>query len=70
MKNTKVNQIKVIRAIYENAHAMRKFYEEKGETEKAKRELIRATELSAVLLLMENKEHFHDIANIYFPDED
>ena len=70
MKNTKANQIKVIRAIYENTHAMRKMYEEKGETEKAKRELIRATELSSVLMLLENNEHFHDIAKIYFPDED
>lgn len=70
MKNTKANQIKVIRAIYENTHAMRKFSEERGETEKAKRELIRATELSAVLMLFENNEHFHDIAKIYFPDED
>ena len=70
MKNTKANQIKVIRAIYENTHAMRKFYEERGETEKAKCELIRATELSAVLMLLENKEHFSAIAKIYFPDED
>ena len=70
MKNTKANQIKVIRAIYENTHALRKIYEEKGETEKAKRELIRATELSAVLMLLEDTKHFHDIAKIYFPDED
>ena len=70
MKNTKSNQIKVIRAIYENIHALRKMYEEKGETEKAKRELIRATELSSVLTLLENNDYFHDIAKIYFPDED
>lgn len=70
MKNTKANQIKVIRAIYENIHAVRKIYEEKGETEKAESELIRATELSSVLMLLENNEHFHDIAKIYFPDED
>lgn len=70
MKNTKANQIKVIRAMYENIHTLRKMYEEKGETEKAKRELIRATELSLVLMLLENNEHFHDIAKIYFPDED
>lgn len=70
MKNTKANQIKVIRAIYENTHAMRKMYEERGEIEKAKRELIRATELSSVLMLLENKDHFSDIAKIYFPDED
>ena len=70
MKNTKANQIKVIRAIYENTHALRKMYEERGEIEKAKRELIRATELSSVLMLLENKDHFSDIAKIYFPDED
>ena len=70
MKNTKSNQIKLIRAIYENAHALRKFYDEKGETEKAKRELIRATELSSVLMLLENNGYFHDIAKIYFTDED
>ena len=70
MKNTKSNQIKLIRAIYKNAHALRNIYEEKGETEKAKRELIRATELSSVLMMLENNEHFHDIAKIYFPDED
>nr|DAF90299.1 MAG TPA: hypothetical protein [Podoviridae sp. cthau23] len=70
MKNTKANQIKVIRAMYANTHAMRRKYEEIGETEKARRELIRATELSSVLMLLENNEHFHDIANIYFPDED
>ena len=66
MKNTKANQIKVIRAIYENAQDLRRYYEEKGELEKAKRELIRATELSAVLMLLENSKHFHDIAKIYF----
>ena len=42
----------------------------KGETEKAKRELIRATELSSVLMLLENNDYFHDIAKIYFTDED
>lgn len=69
MKNTKANQIKVIRAIYENSHALRRIYEEKGEDEKAKRELIRATELSSVLMLLEDKEHFKAIAEIYFPGE-
>ena len=69
MKNTKANQIKLIRAIYENTHALRRIYEEKGEDEKAKRELIRATELSSVLMLLEDKEHFKAIAEIYFPDE-
>lgn len=70
MKNTKANQIKVIRAMYESAHALRRIYEEKGEGEKAKRELIRATQLSSVLMLLEDKEHFKAIAEIYFPDED
>ena len=70
MKNTKANQIKVIRAMYESAHALRRIYEEKGEDEKAKRELIRATELSAVLMLLEDKEHFKAIAEIYFPGEE
>ena len=70
MKNTKANQIKVIRAMYESAHALRRIYKEKGEDEKAKRELIRATELSSVLMLLEDKEHFKAIAKIYFPDED
>ena len=69
MKNTKANQIKLIRAIYENTHSLRRIYEEKGEDEKAKRELIRATELSSVLMLLEDKEHFKAIAEIYFPDE-
>lgn len=69
MKNTKANQIKVIRAMYESAHALRSIYEEKGEDEKAKRELIRATELSSVLMLLEDKEHFKAIAEIYFPGE-
>lgn len=49
---------------------MRRIYEEQGEHEKAKRELIRATELSSVLMLLEDKEHFKAIAEIYFPDED
>ena len=70
MKNTKANLIKVIRAMYENSHNLRRFYEEKGKNEKAKRELIRATELSSVLMLLEDKEHFKAIAKIYFPDED
>ena len=70
MKNTKSNQIKLIRAMYENTHALRRMYEEKGEYEKADRELIRATELSSVLMLLEDKEHFKAIAKIYFPDED
>lgn len=70
MKNTKANQIKVIRAIYDNTLAMRRKYEEKGETEKASLELIRAVELNSVLMLLEDSEHFHDIAKIYFPDED
>lgn len=70
MKNTKANQIKVIRAMYENAHALRRMYEEKGEYEKAKRELIRATELSSILMLLEDKDHFQAIAKIYCSDED
>ena len=70
MKNTKANLIKVIRARYENANDLRRFYEEKGETEKAKRELSRSSELSSVLMLLENNKYFHDIAKIYFPDED
>lgn len=70
MKNTKANQIKVIRAIYDNAHALRRMYEEKGEYEKANRQLIRAAELSSVLMLLEDKEHFKTIAKIYFTDED
>lgn len=70
MKNTKSNQIKLIRAIYDNAHALRRMYEEKGEYEKAKREVIRATELGSVLMMLEDKEHFKTIAKIYFPDED
>lgn len=37
MKNTKANQIKLIRAIYDNAHALRRMYEEKGEYEKSKK---------------------------------
>ena len=55
--------------MYENSHDLRRFYEEKGENEKAKRELIRATELSSVLMLLEDKEHFKAIAEIYFPGE-
>ena len=70
MKNTKANQIKLIRAIYENTHALRRMYEEKGEYEKAERELIRATELSSVLMILEDKEHFKVIAKIYLVDED
>lgn len=70
MKNTKANHIKVIRAMYENSHELRRIYEEKGENEKAKRELICATELSSVLMLLEDKEHFKAIAKIYFPDEE
>jgi hypothetical protein len=70
MKNTKANQIKVIRAMYESSHALRRIYEENGKNEKANRELIRATELSSVLMLLEDKEHFKAIAKIYFPDED
>ena len=69
MKNTKANQIKVIRAMYDNAHDLRRIYEENGENEKAKRELIRATELSCVIMLLEDKEHFEEMAKIYFPDE-
>ena len=69
MKNTKANLIKVIRAMYENSHDLRRIYEEKGEDEKSKRELIRATELSSVLMLLEDKEHFKAIAEIYFPGE-
>ena len=69
MKNTKANQIKVIRAMYENSQALRRFYEEKGENEKANRELIRATKLSSVLMLLEDKEYFKAIAEIYFPGE-
>lgn len=70
MKNIKANQIKVIRAMYENSHNLRRIYEENGEDEKAKRELIRATELSSVIMLLEDKEHFKAIAKIYFPDEE
>ena len=70
MKNTKVNQIKVIRAMYENAQALRRIYEENGEDEKAKREFIRAAELSSVIMLLDDKEHFKEIAEIYFPGEE
>ena len=70
MKNTKANQIKVIRAMYENAHELRRIYEENGDNEKAKRELIRSTELSSVLMLLEDKEYFKAIAKIYLADED
>lgn len=70
MKNTKANQIKLIRAMYENTHALRRMYEEKGEYEKAHRELIRATELNSVMMILEDKEHFKEMAKIYFPDED
>lgn len=70
MKNTKANQIKLIRAIYENTHALRRIFEEVGDHEKAERELIRATELSSVLMILENKEHFKAIAKIYLADED
>ena len=70
MKNTKANQIKLIRAMYENTHALRRMYEEKGDYEKAHRELIRATELSSVLMILEDKEHFKAIAKIYLADED
>lgn len=70
MKNTKANQIKLIRAMYENTHALRCMYEEKGDYEKAHRELIRATELSSVLMILEDKEHFKAIAKIYLADED
>ena len=38
MKNTKSNLIKVIRAMYENSHDLRRIYEEKGENEKSKSE--------------------------------
>ena len=70
MKNTKANQIKLIRAIYENTHALRRMYKEQGKHELAEKELIRAAELSSVLMLLENKEHFKAIAKIYCPDED
>ena len=70
LKNTKTNLTKVIRAMYENSHDLRRFYEEKGEYKKAHRELIRAMELSSVLMILEYKEHFKAIAKIYFPDED
>ena len=70
MKNTKANQIKVIRAMYDNARDLRRSYEENGEHEKAKCELVRSIELSSVLMMLENNEYFHDIAKIYFPDED
>lgn len=70
MKNTKANQIKLIRTIYENAHMLRRYYEDEGKYEEAKRELTRATELSSVLMLLEDKEHFKAIAKIYFPDKD
>ena len=69
MKNTKANQIKLIRAIYENTHALRRMYEEKGEYEKADRELIRATELGSILMILEDNEHFKAISKIYFADE-
>lgn len=70
MKNTKANQIKLIRAIYENTHALRRIYEEAGDHEMAKRELIRATELSSVLLILENTEHFKAIVKIYLADDE
>ena len=69
MKNTKANQIKVIRAMYESARDLRRIYEENGEDEKAKREFIRSKELSSVMMLLEDKEHFKVIAEIYFPGE-
>lgn len=67
MRNTRENVIKVLKAMYANAHACAKYY---GDTEAARRLRMEALGLSSAIDLLTEPDYFNDIWAIYFPSEE
>ena len=68
MKRTKENIIKLLKAKYDNCHALRHIYAKDGKKELADDYLHEAMAYSDVISLLTNKDYFDEMVNVYIDD--
>lgn len=68
MKRTKENIIKLLKAKYDNCHALRRINEENGKEELASACIYKAIAYHDVINLLTDKDYFDKMVSIYIDD--